>query len=242
MDFKINTYKSPFTLELKLFSFYPLHLIITDVNDITNILFEREIYPMGEQIVKVGFPIVGEAIILNVNTLEDIEGFENEELFKVVSFKKNKLERRDIFINKNTFNYLNLIKTFCFNFNNYEPNIIYATNSGIFRILLEENLTTTPCRIEVGTNLIEVSKFHFDKLSLAEKVYFLCHEYAHNFLNKDPNSETEADLLGLEVYLSMGFPVISTMTAMSSLSGTEQNDDRMFDINNFLKRNVNSIK
>ena len=45
------------------------------------------------------------------------------------------------------------------------------------------------------------------------RMAILTHEFSHVFLNVNPNDETEADLNGLLIYLSLGYPRIEAHEA-----------------------------
>jgi hypothetical protein len=81
----------------------------------------------------------------------------------------------------------------------------YSENG--FEVRLFEDLpTSTPARIESNFDYIEVSKADFLTMTVPRRVLILLHEFSHNFLNGNPNSEIEADLHALSIYLSRGYP------------------------------------
>ncbi len=73
---------------------------------------------------------------------------------------------------------------------------------------------TTPARIHHYTGKIEVSYEEFSRYSIPAQMMILLHEYSHNFRNPEigynVQDETAADINGLQIYLSLGFPHIDS--------------------------------
>jgi hypothetical protein len=70
------------------------------------------------------------------------------------------------------------------------------------------------------------------------RVAILLHEYSHFNLNSNINDEIEADLNGLTIYLSLGYPRIEGYQAFLEVfkdSPSKQNKNRYDVINNFIK-------
>jgi hypothetical protein len=86
----------------------------------------------------------------------------------------------------------------------------------------------TPARISVEEPVIEVSMERFREATVPERIAFLLHETAHNYINSDPDSEGEADVNGLQIYQELGYPKIESMNAFASImSDTDENNERM---------------
>ena len=85
----------------------------------------------------------------------------------------------------------------------------------------------TPARIHTTENFIEVSKMHFERKPVPRRIAILLHEMAHNFVNKDQNDETEADLNAAKIYLSLGYPKSEFLYAFSKTFKTYT--DEQFD-------------
>ncbi len=106
-------------------------------------------------------------------------------------------------------------------------------------VLLEEDgsLSGTPARIVINTEVIEVSKMKMMNLTFSERLVILFHEFSHLHRNQDIYNELEADLNGLEIYLSNGFPrieAIQTYTKTFSEVDSDANLERFVHINNFV--------
>ena len=93
----------------------------------------------------------------------------------------------------------------------------------------------TPARIHESLPLIQVSKKHFDKMTIPQRVAILGHEYSHNFINYNQDSEHEADSNMVELYQKLGYPNIEAVYAFSNvMSDTDTNYDRVGNIINLL--------
>lgn len=92
----------------------------------------------------------------------------------------------------------------------------YYSDNGKFRIDYFDVIRSkkngkpigTPARISQVTGKIEVSKEDFFRYSVPMRMAILLHEYSHFHINKNPSSEIQADINGLKIYLSLGYPRI----------------------------------
>lgn len=75
----------------------------------------------------------------------------------------------------------------------------------------------TPARIETVHGWIEASKLHFEKMTVPRRIAILLHEFAHNYLNADPDSEEEADRHAAEIFQKLGFPRSEFIYAFSKI-------------------------
>jgi hypothetical protein len=85
--------------------------------------------------------------------------------------------------------------------------------------------------------LIEVSKDAFSKFTIPMRLAILFHEFSHYYLNEQINDEMEADLNGLLIYLSLGYPRIEAYQAfLETFQGTptKLNKSRYELINKFI--------
>ena len=70
------------------------------------------------------------------------------------------------------------------------------------------------------------------------RMAILLHEFAHFYLNKNIDDETEADLNGLLIYLGLGYPRIEGYEAFLQVfegSPTAENKKRYDVINEFIQ-------
>lgn len=87
---------------------------------------------------------------------------------------------------------------------------------------------TTPARIHESLPLVQVSKKHFDRMTIPQRVAILGHEYSHNFINYNQDSEKEADSNMKEIYEELGYPKLEAVYAFANVMGdTDVNYDRL---------------
>ena len=95
----------------------------------------------------------------------------------------------------------------------------------------------TPARIHAEKGFIEVSAEYFRSYTIPMRMAVLLHEFSHYWLNRDIDSETEADLNGLALYLSLGYPKISAFNSFTRVfmnAPTKANKERMEIIKTFI--------
>jgi hypothetical protein len=90
---------------------------------------------------------------------------------------------------------------------------------------------TTPARIHIHKPIIQVSKKHFDSMSIPQRVAILAHEYSHNFINIDQDSEIEADTNMTAIYDGLGYGRIEAVYAFANvMKDTDENYQRLSNI------------
>lgn len=90
---------------------------------------------------------------------------------------------------------------------------IYISPTGRFRIDYVDNIVnrqtgevlTTPARINKRTGIIEIARNKFINYTVPMRMAILIHEFAHFFLNKNMEDETEADINALLILLGLGY-------------------------------------
>jgi len=95
----------------------------------------------------------------------------------------------------------------------------------------------TPARIHAQKGFIEVSAEYFRRYTIPMRMAVLLHEFSHFWLNRDIDSEIEADLNGLALYLSLGYPRIPAFNSFVKVfmnAPTAQNHERMEIIKKFI--------
>ena len=94
---------------------------------------------------------------------------------------------------------------------------------------------TTPARIHVSKPIIQVSKQHFDKMTIPQRVAILAHEYSHNYINGNQDSEMEADGNMVDLYKGLGYGKLEAVYAFANImSDTDVNYNRLKNIENQL--------
>jgi hypothetical protein len=177
----------------------------------------------------------------NLNTGED-------STISVTYIKKAPLEKRMElmdFANHEVTNFVIFAQKFAYNAG-VLPCKTYVSPNQLFRIdylpFIQNRKTGeklgTPARIGVTSGRIEVSKEAFIRMTIPMRMAILLHEFSHVYVNSDIKDETEADLNGLLIYLSLGYPRIEAYEAFLKTfigSPTPQNKLRYDIINNFIK-------
>ena len=70
------------------------------------------------------------------------------------------------------------------------------------------------------------------------RMAILMHEYSHFYVNKVPSDESQADINGLKIYFTRGYPKISAYNVFLNVfkrSPSEQNKERYDKLNNFIE-------
>ena len=120
---------------------------------------------------------------------------------------------------------------------------IYNQNNKIIDIydtITHSNGTelNTPARIAKNNGVIEISKKAFDTYTVPMRMAILLHEFSHYYVNENMDDESEADLNGLLIYLSLGYPRIEAHEAWLDVfmdSASEANAERYKIIEKFIK-------
>jgi hypothetical protein len=144
----------------------------------------------------------------------------------------------DIILNPKVREYCEFVKEFCSNYDKYPAGKKFRSSTSLYRIVHSHYIvdggkeSSTPARIELNEHYIEVSKKGFSKMTIPMRIFVLCHEFSHIFLNKNPRDESEADINGAKLYLNMGFPVIELIYSFTKIFGdtpqTRMRFDNMF--------------
>lgn len=77
------------------------------------------------------------------------------------------------------------------------------------------NISTTPARMFRPYGNIEISKTHFDKMTVPMRMLILLHEYAH--FRANTKDEELADSSALRIYLGMGFSESEALYAFTKI-------------------------
>jgi hypothetical protein len=122
---------------------------------------------------------------------------------------------------------------------------IYTSNDGKFRIDYLDDIVdesgkpqNTPARVSKREGIIEVSRAKFITYTIPMRMAILLHEFSHYYLNTDIANETEADLNGLLIYLSLGYPRVDAYNVFSKVFITAPNSvniNRMKIIDKFIR-------
>jgi hypothetical protein len=202
----------------------------------------------GEQTFWVRMPISPEIADIIIKSENQLDG-RSDDTYKIIDLKilplKHKLSAFNS-SNKTIQNYIKFCTEFCAKAGYISAgNSIYTSNDGKFRIdyldkIADENgkSMNTPARISKNEGIIEVSKEKFKNYTIPMRMCILLHEFSHYYLNTDIANETEADLNGLLIYLSLGYPRIDAYNVFSQVFITAPNSvntNRMQIIDKFIR-------
>lgn len=162
--------------------------------------------------------------------------------FDILELEK-RLDECDI--NLSTQSFIRLAQKFSFNAGILNTDVTYTSGNGKFNITYLDEIRDyetkqfidTPFRISAESGLIEASKKHIINYTVPMRMVLLLHEYAHFYLNQDISNEVEADIRGLLIYLSLGYPRKEAYEAFDEAvdgNKTADNEKRLKIINQFI--------
>lgn len=174
---------------------------------------------------------------------------EDGSTFKVVETQVLPLQRERIRFNDKTESFIKFAQEFCERagvLSCSKKGDIYKSDDLQFRIDYFDVIRDekgrplpTPARISKYNGLIEVSKFHFKDMSIPMRMAILCHEFCHFYVNKNPESEIQADINGLRIYLALGYPRIDAynvfLNVFQTASGNPETFARFQTLDKFIK-------
>lgn len=258
MNYKIWTRYEECVLSIKLRTTKPVkvRLIVFDANQKNTEFTNRYMTVDGEKEFIVRMPLSPNVAIISVfcDRVGNNQSA-NDKSIEVISIKKSSLQKRMDLVdidNHEVSSFISFAQKFCYNAG-ILPCKTYMSSNQIFRIdylpYIENRKTrqrlNTPARIGVTSGRMEVSKEAFDKMTIPMRMAILLHEFSHVYVNTDIKNETEADLNGLLIYLSLGYPRIEAYEAfLETFIGTPTPQNKLrYDIinnfiNNFEKTNV----
>lgn len=167
--------------------------------------------------------------------------------FKVVYCKKKPLNKRlSAFDSRNPTirSFVSFAERFAFNAGYLATEKTYVSDDGVFRIEFLDKIidngkeASTPARIHNITGTIQIQKSVTDTYTVPMIMAILLHEFSHNYINVNQNDESEADLNGLLIYLSLGYPRIEAHEAWINVfmgAQSKENIERYELIEKFIK-------
>lgn len=229
---EFNTNGNACLLNIEVFTNSPenIRLIVSDADKQYTKYVDRRRVVQGLETFKIGLPISPKKVIIKVaneinNGMYRPEGFRIEDVYSTI------LPTRTFCINYNN-NYIQkflpFIQKFCERAGYLEAGgQTYYDSSKTFTIRYFNELRaktgrvlTTPARVHARTGVMEISAEYFRKYTIPMRLAVMLHEFSHFYVNEDIDNEIEADLNGLAMYLSLGYPRIS---AFNSFIGVFQN-------------------
>tara|TARA_R110000751_G_scaffold42949_1_gene99348 strand:- start:792 stop:1622 length:831 start_codon:yes stop_codon:yes gene_type:complete len=229
---EFNTNGNACLLNIEVYTNSPenIRLIISDAdNQFTKYVDRRRVVD-GLETFKIGLPIAPKKAVIKVAN-EVSSGMYSPEGFRIEDVYSTTLPTRTYCINYNNEyirKFLPFIQKFCARAGYLEAGgETYYDSSKTFTIRYFNELRarsgrvlTTPARVHAKTGIIEISAEYFRKYTIPMRLAVMLHEFSHFYVNEDIDNEIEADLNGLAMYLSLGYPRIS---AFNSFIGVFQN-------------------
>lgn len=249
MKYKVKTSNEELSLGIRVITAYPTKVFIKvyDADRPKIVLTDRYKTVTGSETFYVRMPLTGANTIVEVCDEYEKNMKQPSGNIKVEAIEKYPLDKQRGNLRNygaSTFSFIDFAQRFAFNAPYLATNKTYRSNDGYFMIDYLPTITdgqrelTTPARISKRTGIIQVSKKLFDNYTVPMRVAILLHEYSHFNLNTNINDEIEADLNGLMIYLSLGYPRIEGYQAFLEVfkdSPTNQNKNRYDVINNFIR-------
>lgn len=250
MRIKAKTNKKPCCVKMTIFCSEPkkMYLKVKDSEKPYTEFTNRYCSINGKQTFWVRMPIAPEVADIIVKSESQMNG-QPDNSYEVGELQILPLKRKPSAFNSGNLTIQNYIQ-FCQEFSAKAGylsagNSIYTSNDGKFRIDYLDKITdsngkplNTPARISKNQGIIEVSKQKFISYTIPMRMCILLHEFSHYYLNTDIANETEADLNGLLIYLSLGYPRIDAYNVFSQVFITAPNavnTNRMKIIDKFIR-------
>lgn len=249
MKYRITTNHAEVNLKVDIHTDSPqkVRLIVYDEANPKRVFTNRYKTISGDESLYVRMPLSPEKAVVEIKEFNSInKAIQKGNEIKLVAVSKVPLERRmdltDI-NNSNIRSFVDFAQKFSFNLDELEPAIYTSADRNYYINLLpliknkDGQELNTPARISKRTGIIQVSKKSFEEMTIPMRLAILCHEFSHFYLNETMDSEIEADLNGLLIYLGLGYPRIEAYQAfLETFKGvpSEQNKNRYDVINKFI--------
>lgn len=250
MNYSALTNKQPMTVCIKVKTFAPtkIRLRVFDYDNPKTHFTNRFKVINGIETFYVLMPITSEKI--NIEIYNEQNGNQKQGLdksFEVLEFSKKPLPTRYDLINMSNpkvKNFVEFAEQISYNCSYLNPGS-YQSKNGKYFIDIYDTIThsngtelNTPARIAKNNGVIEISKKAFDTYTVPMRMAILLHEFSHYYVNENMDDESEADLNGLLIYLSLGYPRIEAHEAWLDVfmdSASEANAERYKIIEKFIK-------
>lgn len=205
-----------------------IRVIVEDADQENTCFTDRfEDIQFGSHTFLVRLPLVGKSC--NIIVFNEDNGLvDNDSSFKVTNISKQHLIKRLDLIdlrNHKLKNFIIFAQRFAYFAGNLPTNNpdndedFYVSDCKSYAIkyldeIVDENGNKIPTPASIQSNgLIECCSEQFVGYTVPMRMAILFHEFAHVYLNQDESDETEADINGLMIYLSLGYPRVEAYQA-----------------------------
>tara|TARA_R110001632_G_scaffold207259_4_gene331284 strand:+ start:9891 stop:10589 length:699 start_codon:yes stop_codon:yes gene_type:complete len=230
MVVKLLTYNKSSEVELQLLSNYAQKINVVGYDKNNQKYFDRNVIINEPKItLRFGCPKTPKELFLKINTNS------NKDLKVIPNI--NPLGKSFIF-SKKTNEFVDFVQEFCTNYWKYKTQKCFYSRNKTFKIVHYKKISAnTPARIHKTKHFIEVGSDYFAEMTIPMRVFVLCHEYAHIYMNDNPLSEFEADINGAKLYLKLNYPIIELLYSFTKIFGdNEMSHKRAVAITNFVKK------
>jgi len=187
--------------------------------DEMNVFFNRERTITGTDEVNFYLPLFPKKLELEITGK-----------FDFIKYEIKELKTYPIILDSKTIAFVNFITNFCIKTPKLKTGI-YKFEGFQIEYLKRIPFANTPARIHKQKNYIQIDRNIWLKSTVPARVLILLHEYAHNNLNEDKDSEQEADENALNIFLALGYPRIEAINAfLRILNANKTNIERLENI------------
>ena len=231
--FRLRTHKKPVTVIIPLESEGPIELFITGYDPASprTEYFSRKIEINGSDEVQFNCP-------QSPNILKVVIWSAGSGQFSAPGINFVDLGNINNFIDQDSYADVRFIEKFARVAGRFPARRTYRHKKAHFRIEYlpvirkdDGSPHPTPARIHTTYPIIQVSKRHFDEMTVPARIAILLHEYSHNFLNYNQDSEFEADENAMAMYSQLSYPRLEAVYAFTNvMPDTDTNVQRVENI------------
>jgi len=258
MIFQIPSNTLPFSILIGIKTKSPeyLNIIAVDKDKSNTVYINRNGEINGLREFQLNFPQTPNQMELSITNRKN-GNFNSQEdkSFQVVKFEVLSLKTCNLWADEDIRNFVKFAQYFSANANelsagDVKPSI-YRSDDGKFCIDYYNKIRDaetgafvgTPARIGHNTGVIEVSKLDFEQYSIPMRMVILLHEFSHKYMNpkikREIGDEISADINALNIYLSLGYPLIEAQYAFLKVfrgANNATNHKRYLILNDFMTK------
>lgn len=258
MIFSIPSNTLPFTLVVGIKTKSPefINVVAIDNNQPDTIYINRNGEINGYREFELKFPQTPNLMALSIaNRKYGNSNNGQDKSFQITKFEVKELKTCPLWADEDIRNFVKFAQYFSANCGtmsagDYKPSI-YRSDDGKFCIDYFNKIRDTdtgafvgtPARVGHNTGVIEVSKVDFEQYSIPMRMVILLHEFSHKYmnpkLNREIGDEVSADINALNIYLSLGYPLIEAQYAFLKVfkgANNEFNHKRYLILNDFMTK------
>jgi len=254
MIFSIPSNTLPFTILLSVKTNKPeyINVIAVDGNQPSTVYINRDGEVSGTRAFELNFPQTPNLMALSITNRKN-GNIADDKSFKIEKFEVKSLQTCQLWADADIRNFVRFAQYFSANADllsagDYKPSI-YRSDDGKFCIDYFNKIRDTdtgafvgtPARVGHNTGVIEVSKVDFEQYSIPMRMVILLHEFSHKYMNpkikREIGDEVSADINALNIYLSLGYPLIEAQYAFLKVfrgANNEFNKRRYLILNDFM--------